>query len=53
MIVKLEVARSDIKRMNADIETMKARINELQQSLEQLQRSIPPVSAVGQRMTRS
>ena len=42
MIVALEVARADIKRMNTDIETMKARINELQQSLEKLQRSNPP-----------
>ena len=42
MIVALEAARADIKRMNTDIKTMKARINELQQSLEKLQRSIPP-----------
>ena len=46
MIEALEGAR-------ADIETMKARINELQQSLKRLQRSIPPVPAVGQRITRS
>ena len=53
MIVALEVACADIKRMNTDIETMKARINELQQSLEKLQRSIPPVPAVGQPIPRS